>query len=224
MLRASIAVCQVCGAVGAPYHWASADPPPEADAIAKVGLANAVFAFRRRVIGLHSPAPQSGKSLVAGHLRRHGFMVVPFATALKDLARQLCVHLGRTMAEIDAALAGDKSQVVYNGVTMRRLLQTLGTEWGRQHLGPQVWIDCWRASANLLPACHIVADDVRFPNEAQAIRDLGGEVWMIVRPGAGVAQAHASEGQQIVCDHHLLNDSDPAHLFDQADQRLQGMA
>ena len=35
--------------------------------------------------------------------------------------------------------------------------------------------------------------DVRFPNEAQRIKDLGGVVWRVKRPGVGPANYHESE-------------------------------
>jgi hypothetical protein len=41
----------------------------------------------------------------------------------------------------------------------------------------------------------VVADDVRFPNEALAIKEMGGEVWKIVRPGTENNESHSSEGQ-----------------------------
>jgi hypothetical protein len=35
--------------------------------------------------------------------------------------------------------------------------------------------------------------DVRFPNEAKAIREAGGEVWAVLRPSRGIDIAHESE-------------------------------
>jgi hypothetical protein len=161
------------------------------------------------VIGLHSPAPQSGKSTVAAMLEARGYVVVPFAAALKAVARTMLQQLGLPADAIDEAMQGDKSTRVYHDVTCRRLLQTLGTEWGRNCLGQQVWVDCWRlqASRTLCRAHMVVADDVRFPNEADAIHDLGGEVWQIVRPGAPGAGSHASETGLPVdyLDKHILN-------------------
>ena len=71
-------------------------------------------------------------------------------------------------------------------------MQTLGTEWGRA-LSPNLWIETWAAS--LAGLDRVVADDVRFENEAAAVRALGGVVLRVERAGAGFASgaAHASE-------------------------------
>jgi hypothetical protein len=40
----------------------------------------------------------------------------------------------------------------------------------------------------------IVIDDVRFQNEAELIKRMGGEMWMIVRPSVQKSTTHESEG------------------------------
>jgi hypothetical protein len=40
----------------------------------------------------------------------------------------------------------------------------------------------------------VVVDDVRFPNEAQLIKSMGGQLWRIERPGLTDATGHSSEG------------------------------
>lgn len=75
---------------------------------------------------------------------------------------------------------------------VRRLLQRCGTEGGRMVLGENVWIDA------ALPLDgkydHIVVTDVRFPNEAQRVKDLGGVVIRVVHPERKSAEfAHPSE-------------------------------
>ncbi len=89
----------------------------------------------------------------------------------------------------------------WDGLTARRALQTLGTEWGRA-MHPDVWVRaCLKEARERLdwlvngPA-GVVIPDVRFANEVAAIRAAGGKVVRIVRPGAGLdgaAGAHASE-------------------------------
>ncbi len=74
---------------------------------------------------------------------------------------------------------------------VRRLLQRLGTEGVRNNLGDSTWVDA--AMADLEPGGKYVFTDVRFPNEAAAIRWAGGEVWRIVRDIAEPVSAHATE-------------------------------
>lgn len=78
----------------------------------------------------------------------------------------------------------------------RTALQTLGTEFGRA-----IDVDLWaRAGVRLAQGFKLaVFTDCRFVNEARAIREAGGQVWRVVRPGAGLAgasAAHASELEQ----------------------------
>jgi hypothetical protein len=83
-------------------------------------------------------------------------------------------------------------------LTPRKLLQLLGTEAGRQIIHPNIWINALFADYNakgfdykgsenkeikgdwIYP--NWIITDVRFPNEAQAIKDRGGIVIRINRP------------------------------------------
>ncbi|MGA1295672.1 MAG: hypothetical protein ACO3X1_10160 [Burkholderiaceae bacterium] len=93
------------------------------------------------------------------------------------------------------------------GVSVRHMLQTLGTEYGRQCIHPDIWVRCWKGRAQRFDA--VVADDVRFPNEAKMIKLLGGEMWRIDRPDAVNAFDHASEGSlnsYTEFDRYITND------------------
>lgn len=83
-------------------------------------------------------------------------------------------------------------------LTPRHALQTLGTEWGRGCF-ENAWakLGVRRALASGAPLVAIT--DCRFVNEARAVREAGGELWRIVRPGAGLdgaAGLHPSETEQ----------------------------
>lgn len=65
----------------------------------------------------------------------------------------------------------------------RKLLQFLGTDWARQNINTNLWVDLWKIEVlNIerdfdqenLDDYVIVVDDVRFDNEAQAIKSMGG--------------------------------------------------
>ncbi len=86
----------------------------------------------------------------------------------------------------------------YNGLTARHALQTLGTEWGRACYS-DVWAELGVRRAQACGAPLVVITDCRFVNEARVVRAAGGEVWRIVRPGAGLSGAaglHSSETEQ----------------------------
>lgn len=90
-------------------------------------------------------------------------------------------------------------------MSVRELLQKLGTEAIRDGLHPNAWVNA--AMAGYKPTVvgydgdgspvselpHWIFTDCRFPNEAQAIKDRGGFVIRIDRPGIGPVNNHPSE-------------------------------
>jgi len=75
-------------------------------------------------------------------------------------------------------------------LTPRKLLQLLGTEAGRNIIHPNIWVNALFAS--YLKDSNWVVTDVRFPNEAQAIKDRGGITIRVTRPGTATGN-HPSE-------------------------------
>ena len=155
-----------------------------------------------RVIGLWSPTPGCGKSTVASliqELEWPGCEIIPFAETLKDMLQMLLMGAGYTERQAYQALydAEGKTERLFcipGSPTPRDLMQTLGTEWGRYRVHPDLWTTIWRAKVRSAGVM-VIADDVRFPNEAQAIRDVGGELWCIRSPLGQPAGEHISEGQ-----------------------------
>lgn len=179
-----------------------------------------------RLIGLYSPAPRSGKSTVAAYLTEHGFYTVPFARPLKLMLRTFLIQLGYGPAEIDHYLdAGKNDGIPGIRTTPRQLLQTLGTEWGRTCVHPEVWLMCWERTAQqkLDTGIPVVVDDIRFPNEAALVRRLGGQLWRIERPGTDRSTEHASEGSlddYPLFDRRLINDGSLLDLHERVQQIL----
>jgi hypothetical protein len=139
-----------------------------------------------------------GKSTIAYILaREYGYVCVPFAEPLKDMLRAI----GLTHDE----LYGDKKEVVNAdyGVTPRHMMQTLGTEWGRNLIGQDVWVEAWKRSLyRRYSNANIVVDDVRFLNEVAAVRALGGKVVNLngSPPLNDITNRHASESQDLPFD------------------------
>lgn len=136
---------------------------------------------------------RSGKDSVAWRLHRWGYQRVAFADALRqvcyDLNPTIELHAGRcaTLQSVVDTLGWEMTKTTYSDA--RRVLQRMGTEVGRAYFGANVWIDL--AMAKITGPT--VFTDVRFPNEADAIRERGGQVWRIERHGYGPVNGHASE-------------------------------
>lgn len=157
---------------------------------------------RPMVLGLYSPVPCCGKSSFAAALEADGFVRVPFAGTLKAMTRELLRAIGYAPELIEELLSVRKEVPLdaLDGVTTRHLLQTLGTEWGRQLVQPDLWLRCWQGQVEPLLAqgISVIADDVRFANEAQAVEAMPGGAMVRIRRPTGPMDtkvlAHASEG------------------------------
>lgn len=76
-------------------------------------------------------------------------------------------------------------------MTNREFLQYFGTEVGR-NIDKDLWIKALMYSYGRDKESHWIIPDVRFPNEADAIRNAGGVLWKIEREGSGAGN-HISE-------------------------------
>lgn len=91
---------------------------------------------------------------------------------------------------------------VVNEKSFRFLAQTLGTDWGRNIVGSDVWV---QAALGMVKT-DAVFSDVRFQNEAQAIRDAGGLLIKIIRPENPhyIGASHASEQEIDLCHYDVV--------------------
>ena len=87
------------------------------------------------------------------------------------------------------------------------MLQKLGTDAIRDGLHPDAWVNALMAEYRWQ---NWVITDCRFPNEAKAVKDNGGVVIRIERPGVGPVNSHPSETalDNWDFDHKIMNGSD----------------
>lgn len=132
---------------------------------------------------------RAGKDTLGGFLvEDHGFTRVGFADALKDIARRV----GWDGNKDTSHPLGHRSVFGYPLFPPGRVfLQNLGLAV-REVLGESTWVDHALDKAERIGG-RVVITDVRFDNEAQAIRDRGGVVLRVTRPGVGAANDHVSE-------------------------------
>jgi hypothetical protein len=179
------------------------------------------------LIGLYSPTSASGKSTVARYLKDvYGYTIIPFASPIKSLVNNFLLLAGLTAEEAEEAINNNKQKLIPQvGVSSRHLMQTLGTEWGRACVHPEIWIRCWENTFLTCKSPRVVVDDMRFPNEAEVIRRIhGGYLWHIYRPESLIQTPHASEGglNRLGCfDSHIFNAGDLDTLYKQVDKILK---
>jgi len=165
----------------------------------------------------------SGKNEVGKVLEHFGYRQVALADTLKTMALALdpiveTYHFPKhpeRLRTVVGLLGWEKAKA---NPEVRRLLQRLGTEAGREILGESVWISALQTRmASLLATDNVkdfVVTDVRFPNEADWIRDLNGQVWKVLRQGCN-GDRHASERGvgEIDADVYITNDGTLEELW-----------
>lgn len=162
----------------------------------------------------------SGKSTLAKYLvQNHGFTLVKFADIIKDMLRVI----GLTDYEIEGE-GKEKPCYVLGGKTPRLAMQTLGTEWGRMTMFPDIWVEAWYRRANeiLQAGGKVVCDDTRFPNEIVAVHNIGGVTIDVIRPESeAIAEKnHISESYELDTDIVLVNNETTTSLYEKLENFL----
>lgn len=140
-----------------------------------------------KIIGIHGLA-RSGKDTVAAFLcKAYGFHRQAFAECLKKDVAKMFKH---PVLQVEQAHDGelyypDDGRFYQGELDLRReIYQTWGTE-GRRDIFPNYWLLRWSELAlRNAQAGHtkLVVPDVRFINEAEFIRSLGGTIIVVERP------------------------------------------
>lgn len=181
-----------------------------------------------KIIGFAGKAG-SGKSTRAAALERLGWRRMSFADPIRAMLQVwMNLSIGATgeTGETEVGL-NDPEQyaklkalpmAMWGGKTLRQMMQLLGTEFGRDKVDPDTWVKTMRLRIASVKFDHdwnrntdelrIVIDDVRFDNEAEMIRSLGGTVIRLVGP----------EGQAIGIEGHRSEKGLPDSLVDGAMQ------
>ena len=98
---------------------------------------------------------------------------------------------------------------------VRRLMQLMGTEVGRNLFDADIWVKlAERKLESTLSVGDAVFTDVRFPNEARLIKKYGGFLIRIERPGFTAVNEHVSDRASESWSYDLVleNDGDIASL------------
>lgn len=137
-------------------------------------------------------AAGSGKDTAAlALIEKMGYVKGSFAAPLKEMLNTL---FGWQMSDWDSLDWKETPNDGAYGLTPRFVAQTFGTDWGRNTINEDLWVD---AAVGGLANERTVFTDVRFPNEARAVRDAGGVILYVtcVDQAKGTSSNdHESEG------------------------------
>jgi hypothetical protein len=166
-----------------------------------------------QIIGL-SGFKRSGKSTFAKELvEKHNFVEYSFAQPLKKMTQDLFEFTNDQLE--------NNKEVIDNrwGYTPREIFQKMGSEIMRDYI-PQVfpnfpfqnsfWIQkfimfCDNFRNNYPDKTGIVISDVRFTDEADMIRKMGGQIIRIEKPDLKNIDNHISEFDLSIIQKHRLN-------------------
>lgn len=166
-----------------------------------------------KIIGITGPA-RSGKDTLAGEILRlaDNGTRMSFAAPIRSFIAGL---LDVTVSELEDGFIKESPQADFGGKSPRQMMQTLGTEWGRELIDQNLWITVARRKLQGLAAVHrsvrpdvVVFSDVRFENEAAMIRSAGGTIIHLSRRDAVPVNSHVSEAGVLraVEDRAIQND------------------
>lgn len=139
----------------------------------------------------------SGKDTAAEVFLEHrGWTRQPLAGPLKMMLQTLLTIRG--CPDPRRYTDGDLKEApcaYLNGQTARHAMQTLGTEWGRERIAQTLWLDTWRDQFGEHDnrCVGVVVTDCRFANEAEYLKAMGAEIYLVKRPGFQRRMNHASE-------------------------------
>jgi len=122
------------------------------------------------IVGLR----HSGKTTIAKEFlaQNANYQKLALADPLKDSAVEMC---NTFLAKYNRPLITRKD-IEINKAQFRLMLQWLGTEFAREYVGPDdFWINLFRTRVQKVENAggSVVCDDVRFPNEAARLREMG---------------------------------------------------
>lgn len=173
---------------------------------------------KKQIIALYSSCPRCGKTMLSEMIGEMIFKNVcqrlSFAAPMRAMVRALFKSAGMDMDKVYEK--GKNAELPLYKTSIRHIMQTLGTEWGRRCINENLWCDIAEENINASPI-PVVVDDLRFQNEYEMLRRHGAFIVQIVRPGYTKESEHQSNGALDHCnfDARLINDGSPQELFQQ---------
>lgn len=167
-----------------------------------------------------------GKDTAAQVLVNMGFQPVAFAGALKAMTRAYLEYRGASPEMIERLIYGDLKETpspFFEGKTSREFQQLLGTEFGREMIGQNIWINSF--DDHVAQFDKVVCTDLRFPNENEYLYRRGAVQIRVVRPDKerNEYSVHASEQHiaNLHVDIEIVNDGTVVDLHDLVKRALE---
>jgi hypothetical protein len=131
---------------------------------------------------------KAGKDTVGAFARGAGFSRMAFGDRLKEFLYRQNPAIGinlktEKVVRLQEMVRKEGWENAKWHPEVQMLLQHTGTEAGREVVHPDIWIIAVATEMTANQPKAVVVTDVRFPNEANWVKEMGGEMWRVNRPG-----------------------------------------
>jgi hypothetical protein len=171
------------------------------------------------VIALCSDNAQAGKTTVAKCIKQKyptTSVIESFAAPMKDMIEILLYHTGLPDDYVDTRFESENKdkpigvRALGERGSIRYLMQTLGTQWGRELINKNIWTDIMdqKIKQHFQHGLQfVIIDDMRFPNEAEMLEKYRAHVIYIEGVEARKKYHHASETYAKAIEHEFYIDN-----------------
>lgn len=165
----------------------------------------------------------AGKDTIADYLvNSHAFKKIALADPIKRMVKDVFVLDDHTVYD---RIAREQPLPQWNGWSVRKLLQTIGTELFRRNIDDYVWVKSLWYRVQSDPSSNYVVSDVRFPNELNYLSDnctdfFSIKVKRIGCDGSVGLKGHESEAYDLETKYVIENNDSFDDLYKKVDNIL----
>lgn len=165
----------------------------------------------------------AGKDTIADYLvKQHGFKKIALADPIKRMVKDVFVLDDYTVYD---RVAREQPLSQWNGWSVRKLLQTIGTELFRRNIDDAVWVKSLWYRVKSDPLSNYVVSDVRFPNEKQYLEENCPDFFTIKVKREGCdgsvgVKGHESEAYDLETNYVVENNKTFEDLYHIVDEIL----
>jgi len=163
-----------------------------------------------RIIGITGNA-NSGKDSIALVFKEHGYTHRAFAWPIRDFVSEvnpIVGYRGSVPLHFNAVIGEhgyDVAKVMYPEI--RRVMVSIGQN-AKKHFYNDIWMDKTLPLSSKTSTEFVVVSDVRYLDEEERIRAVGGIIIAVLRPGVGPANDHEKMYIPLIterADVHVVN-------------------
>lgn len=161
--------------------------------------------MKQKIIGITGLA-NTGKDTLADYIIKNNgsYLKTAFAKPIKDM---MIDYLGFTYDQCyDQKLKQEKDS--FWDLSPREVMLLIGTQLFREHWRYDFWVKLMEKTIIDHKDNNYIISDVRFENEAELVKNLGGIVIKVIRPNNPIKVEHISEKgfNEKFVDYTIVND------------------